>query len=138
MLGGTAAAWPLTARGQQPAVGFVSGGSPDTFAYLVSAFREGLSETGYVEGRNIAIEFRWAEGQYDRLPSLVADLVRRRVSVLAATTTPRGARGQGGDQLHSNRIRDGWRSGAAWAGRQPQSAGRQCHGRNPIERGGRT
>jgi putative ABC transport system substrate-binding protein len=88
MLGGTAAAWPLTARGQQPAVGFVSGGSPDTFAYLVSAFREGLSETGYVEGRNTAIEFRWAEGQYDRLPSLVADLVRRRVSVLAATTTP--------------------------------------------------
>src|SRR6202048_317473 len=86
MLGGTAAAWPLTARGQQPAVGFVSGGSPDTFAYLVSAFREGLSETGYVEGRNVAIEYRWAEGQYDRLPALVADLVRRQVNVIATVT----------------------------------------------------
>jgi putative ABC transport system substrate-binding protein len=61
-----------------PVIGFVSGGLPGPFAYLVRAFREGLSETGYVEGQNLAIEFRWAEGQYDRLPGLVADLVRRR------------------------------------------------------------
>jgi putative tryptophan/tyrosine transport system substrate-binding protein len=90
VLGG-AAVWPLVGRAQQPAVpliGFVSGGSPDTFAYLVSAFRQGLNETGYVEGRNVAIEFRWAEGQYDRLPSFLVDLVQRQVSVLAATTTP--------------------------------------------------
>jgi putative ABC transport system substrate-binding protein len=90
LLGG-AAAWPAAARAQQPPVpviGFVSGGSPDTFGYLVSAFRQGLGDTGYVEDRNVAIEFRWAEGRYDRLPSLLADLVQRRVSVLAATTTP--------------------------------------------------
>ena len=65
-----------------PVIGFVSGGAPDTFGYLVSAFRQGLSDTGYVEGRNVAIEFRWAEGQYDRLPFLLADFVQRQVSVL--------------------------------------------------------
>jgi putative tryptophan/tyrosine transport system substrate-binding protein len=90
-LGVSAVAWPLTARAQQPTIpviGFISGGSPDTLGYLVSAFRQGLSDTGYVEGRNVAIEFRWAEGQYDRLPSLLADLVQHQVTVLAATTTP--------------------------------------------------
>jgi putative tryptophan/tyrosine transport system substrate-binding protein len=90
LLGG-AAAWPVAARAQQPAipvVGFLSGGSPAGFAYLVHAFRQGLSETGYIDGQNVALEFRWAEGQYERLPALVAGLVRRQVAVLAATTTP--------------------------------------------------
>ena len=91
-IAGSAVAWPLAARAQQlPVVGFLNGSTPDASARYAAAFRKGLSETGNVEGRDVTVEYHWLEGQYDRVSTVIADLVRRRVAVIASPGFPPGS-----------------------------------------------
>ncbi len=108
VVAGSAAAWPLAARAQQPAmpvIGFISSRSPDESASAVVAFRQGLAEAGYVEGQNVEISFRWAEGDYDRLPMMAADLARRQVTAILATASDIAPRAvEAGDKSHLDGI----------------------------------
>ena len=135
LLGGAVAAcsiaWPLAGRAQQsemPLVGFLNSASADTWGHLAQAFRDGMREVSYVEGRNVAIEYHWAEGQIDRLPALAADLVRRQVAVIVTSggdisaLAAKGATSSNSDCLHPCR-----RSGQVGARCDPQSARRQYH-----------
>jgi putative ABC transport system substrate-binding protein len=136
LLGGAAASWPL-AVGAQPAavpvVGYLYPGVPELSTSLVAAFRKGLSETGFVEGRNVAIEYRFANNDTARLPELAADLVRRRVAVIAAVGGTPAALGQSCDHDDSDRLPARCGPGAGRTRRQLQSAGRQCHWRQLHE-----
>jgi putative tryptophan/tyrosine transport system substrate-binding protein len=137
---GSAAAWPLAARAQQPAmpvIGYVYAGSADDITRSVPAFRKGLGETGYIDGQNATVEYHWLEGQYDRLPALMADLVRRRVAVIA---TP----GSDTASLAAKTVTTtipivfgvAQDPGQAWSSRQPRPARRQRDRDQFFRRGG--
>src|SRR5262249_27522472 len=139
LLGGATVTWPVAARAQQstiPVIGFLGGESPDLYADLLRALRQGLKETGFVEGQNLAIEYRWTEGHNDR-PVGVCD----RSGSSPGSRDRRGQHAgepccQGCNRGHSNRVFCGGRPGRAWTCRQPEPTRRQPHGYNQFNVGG--
>jgi putative ABC transport system substrate-binding protein len=107
LLGGAAVAWPLAARAQPgnlPVVGYLNSARELQYRHLTAAFRKGLAEGGFTEGRNVAVEYRWGEGDYTRLPALAGDLVSRNVAVIVAHAPPAAKGREGGDRHHSHRL----------------------------------
>jgi putative tryptophan/tyrosine transport system substrate-binding protein len=138
VLGGTAVAWSFAARAQQPAmpvIGFLNSASPGPLAHVLAAFGQGLNDEGYVEGKNVVIERRFAENQPDRLPALAAELIARQVTVLAATGgSVSGLVAKAMTTTISRRVHDRRRPGQGRAGLKPQPAGRQPHRHQRIQR----
>ena len=137
LVGAAAATWPLVARAQPSAkavIGFLHSASPDGYAPQLNAFRQSLKETGYIEGQNVAIEYRWAENQIARLPTLAAELVRRQVSVIAAGRQPGFGFGRKiGDRNNSNRLHECFRSRSDRPGCKLQPTRRKCNGRDVAQ-----
>jgi len=132
LIGSTAAAWPLAARAQQPplpVVALINLRSAEASVRLANAFRKGLNEAGWVEGQNVTVEYNWLDGRFDRVSSVIADIVRRRVAVIA---TPgyhlRSPGGQSGNHNNTHRVRRRRRPRQARPRRQPRSAGRKYDG----------
>jgi putative ABC transport system substrate-binding protein len=121
LLGGAAVAWPLAARAQQPAmpvIGFIASGTPAGMAHAAAAFRSALGEAGFIEGQNVTVEYHWLEGDYNRAPALMADLVRRRVAVIATpfsqgAVAAKAATRRYRSSLASPRTRSSWVSSPA-------------------------
>jgi putative tryptophan/tyrosine transport system substrate-binding protein len=138
LVGGAGVAWPLAARAQQPAmpvIGFLGSESASLWANYVRAFQQGLREVGYIEGRNVAIEYRWAEGQNERMPGLLGDFLRRPVSVIAVLRQYTcGVGGKGCEHDSPNRVRHRHRPGSDRTRRQSQPTRRQPYGRSHVER----
>src|SRR5215470_7392548 len=130
LLGSGVAGWPLAARAQQPAipvVGFLRSTPATGFAYIVDPFRQGLNDAGFVEGKNVAIEYRWADNQEDRLPGLAADLVRRQVAAIVGAGVPAAAQAGKAAAATTPILLVTSRPGQSWSGRKHQPAGRQYH-----------